>query len=580
MPHLMPSTTMPLPADYFSRTPLPPARMVAYDDDAKAHLDAALDRLQTERDQSEVRVRSWSHAARLPFHNEVDEYGYSILEKDGARVRFKKVGGGYDGDVDFSCRGVVDGHPHELMELMYADNTLDLRQWGKIYFPSFFLDGAVLHCLQRRPTDTTVPVAFTGLCWMAWRAPRVSTAAVHNTDTCFLKSMGVTTDHSGKDVHYMLLSSVDVPNCPLQERPLGLVRSKIRIAVLFQATSKGATRMYMFGSIEPHISLAMPQRAVESVAVALLTTLANLSVYLESYRISKKPFVDRLKWIPDSARRACYLCRHSFSFFRARHHCRACGEIMCKKCMVLRPLYNHLAKELPVESTGEKFCKPCVLLSRTMPPKEQRVRPTASLDPAYIETREPLRWTTLDASRLQKPREPVRRSDGIPIVARSKPMEIRSQGPEDVANGRVTPHYVHLSSSMPTPTGITDTQTPKSDVSMSQQLWTMSCRATATWNFAKETTERSRQSTPQSTPRSGKHGEKPTDSVLRESILKMQQALMEQTQLLEAITTKSRLSMTSPLRSTDRNKSTTSCGGWDDHRFEVIPDDVPPQPPI
>ena len=37
-----------------------------------------------------------------------------------------------------------------------------------------------------------------------------------------------------------------------------------------------------------------------------------------------KPF-----WTPDSARPYCALCAVSFTVFRRRHHCRACGDIFC-----------------------------------------------------------------------------------------------------------------------------------------------------------------------------------------------------------------------------------------------------------
>ncbi|CAK4639880.1 hypothetical protein AeMF1_012522 [Aphanomyces euteiches] len=574
---------LPLHADYFSRKPLLADRAAAYEASAKAHLGYAIERLDVEREMYDTRPRTWSHASvsRLPFRNEFDEHGYTVLERDGARVRFKTHSKtGRDIEIDFACHYDIDGHPNELMELMYADNTLDLRTWGKIYFSSFYMDSAVLHCLQRKPEEG--PIEFSGLCWMALRVP-VRTA--NNTDVCFHKLMGSTVDVYGQEVQYMLLTSVDdVPNCPLQERSLGLVRSQIRIAMLLQSSSKG-TRMSIFGQIEPHISISLPTRTVESLGVALLQSLGNLSIYLESYRITKRPFVDRLKWVPDGARRACYLCRQSFSFFRNRHHCRSCGEIMCKKCMVLRPLYHQLAQQNgTIELTGEKFCKPCVLFARTIPPKKERKVANPFVDASY--DREPLRWSTFD--RVKPKEKETRRSSDA--VIRSKAIDIRTpvaratnlvpDSPLSTsAKDTKSPNrYLPLSQSMPGATKYMDT--PKADSAMvAQQLWQISCKANATWNFAKESIPHlSRHSTPISTPRDE------ADMDMRDSLHKMNQSLAEQAYLLEAIDRASkgrysvtspmnigRYSVTSPLNVLDETTCERTCV-WDDHRFEMIPD--------
>jgi serine/threonine protein kinase len=38
-------------------------------------------------------------------------------------------------------------------------------------------------------------------------------------------------------------------------------------------------------------------------------------------------------WVPDEARDACHVCASTFSvFFRWKHHCRRCGEVVCEAC--------------------------------------------------------------------------------------------------------------------------------------------------------------------------------------------------------------------------------------------------------
>ncbi|ETW07428.1 hypothetical protein H310_01946 [Aphanomyces invadans] len=38
------------------------------------------------------------------------------------------------------------------------------------------------------------------------------------------------------------------------------------------------------------------------------------------------------EWVADSKRRACAVCDRKFSTFVRKHHCRACGEVICKNC--------------------------------------------------------------------------------------------------------------------------------------------------------------------------------------------------------------------------------------------------------
>lgn len=38
------------------------------------------------------------------------------------------------------------------------------------------------------------------------------------------------------------------------------------------------------------------------------------------------------EWQPDTARSTCVVCNNVFSFFMRRHHCRACGNLVCADC--------------------------------------------------------------------------------------------------------------------------------------------------------------------------------------------------------------------------------------------------------
>src|SRR3989338_2182788 len=40
----------------------------------------------------------------------------------------------------------------------------------------------------------------------------------------------------------------------------------------------------------------------------------------------------QVPWDADSTREDCTDCKTPFSFFRRRHHCRACGHLFCDAC--------------------------------------------------------------------------------------------------------------------------------------------------------------------------------------------------------------------------------------------------------
>ena len=45
-----------------------------------------------------------------------------------------------------------------------------------------------------------------------------------------------------------------------------------------------------------------------------------------------------VEWQSDAASPDCSLCAQSFNVFRRRHHCRACGKLVCDACSRARRL--------------------------------------------------------------------------------------------------------------------------------------------------------------------------------------------------------------------------------------------------
>ncbi|OQR91936.1 hypothetical protein ACHHYP_04174 [Achlya hypogyna] len=527
------ASPFPLRASYFDKGRLSDSQAALYEAEGQRHLEHALANLYVERESTESRHRSHSHPhLPRPFRHEVDAQGYSVYERDDSVVRMKKTTTkGGSSEIKFTCRTDIEGGALEMMELMYADDTDSLRRWGQIYFPSMFVDGVMLHVLKHSDEEDPLRFCrFSSLCWMAWNTPVRSAS---RRDTCVLKTTGATTDSDGNQLFYILCNSVEVPNVPLLEKPFDLVRAHIQVAIFFQQSPTNGTRMTCIGSIDPQGSLSFPSRAVEAFSTNLLNSMHQLSIHLESYRISRKPLCNRVQWVPDSERKECYACHHSFGLFRARHHCRSCGEVMCKKCMVLRPIYGTELLEITNHhAVVEKFCKPCVLYARSSTStssqcssSSKRANPTNLSDCSTYRDSNRLSFFSLETDPSstysgESRSSTTRRKN---LTSPSEDEEFASPVDDDLHK------YDRMDSS-----------------SMARELWKMSCKArsiaqeTATLTKATLSAASSRNATPVGTPRNA--------AGIRDSFRKMDQTLAEQAFLLDAIdrAARTRYSLTSP----------------------------------
>lgn len=60
----------------------------------------------------------------------------------------------------------------------------------------------------------------------------------------------------------------------------------------------------------------------------------------------------RAPWVPDAHARTCHSCDQRFTVLRRRHHCRACGQVICARCSPAR---------LPVSGWGSTPVRVCAM---------------------------------------------------------------------------------------------------------------------------------------------------------------------------------------------------------------------------
>ncbi|KAH9097465.1 hypothetical protein LEN26_016995 [Aphanomyces euteiches] len=62
-----------------------------------------------------------------------------------------------------------------------------------------------------------------------------------------------------------------------------------------------------------------------------LSTSSNAPPGLDLF-ITASDLLPRTQWVSDSKRTTCKVCVQKFSMFLRKHHCRLCGEVICKNC--------------------------------------------------------------------------------------------------------------------------------------------------------------------------------------------------------------------------------------------------------
>ncbi|KAL3671508.1 hypothetical protein V7S43_003429 [Phytophthora oleae] len=67
--------------------------------------------------------------------------------------------------------------------------------------------------------------------------------------------------------------------------------------------------------------------------------------------------VDSADWVADHERNLCCVCTRPFGTFRRKHHCRMCGEVVCKNCT----LFKDANVDPTLEPTRVRVCMSCVI---------------------------------------------------------------------------------------------------------------------------------------------------------------------------------------------------------------------------
>ncbi|KAL3668705.1 hypothetical protein V7S43_006001 [Phytophthora oleae] len=182
-------------------------------------------------------------------------------------------------------------------------------------------------------------------------------------------------------VAYKLFRSMETRHCPELLESHRVVRCKVPLGgfLLYPTDSSDKTDVVFYMSItqdarnnssgNPALNDAMSThcsdrqfRALQGVVRQMALQIGRLDSAVESYKLSiHLESLRTLQWVRNAERAECAVCCRRFNqLLRRRHHCRLCGEVICRECSV------HKEVDLPsFGPTALRICTSCNRLHST-----------------------------------------------------------------------------------------------------------------------------------------------------------------------------------------------------------------------
>lgn len=307
------------------------------------------------------------------FNGFIDTDDWSLVRKRRQMSVYRAVHGRSGPHVMLMAgSGLIHGSLEDVMDGLYADNTLDLRA-VKTHLHYKLKDAAVLQVSERRSEDA--PFRFAGVKWVAAKAPWGSTK--HRELLTYERS-GTTSDDCGHEFAFHVVQSIDRPEWP-PNAVKGVKRATTSTCYLYQRLPDNRVEVFLWG--EFFDVGAISHRAAEYVVAGTWLSVVYSIDCAEAKRCSR--LVSRASsGRAQPSRNACHICFKAPGVFEHPRHCAACVHSMCKGCSSTRATFELDARTgKPIEL---RFCKLCVNKAATparpaAPAQAARVKSTSEL---------------------------------------------------------------------------------------------------------------------------------------------------------------------------------------------------------
>uniref|UniRef100_A0AAV1TFD0 FYVE-type domain-containing protein n=1 Tax=Peronospora matthiolae TaxID=2874970 RepID=A0AAV1TFD0_9STRA len=257
--------------------------------------------------------------------------------------------------------GRMNGNYRHFIDFFYAETSAELFTWNQFMF-GHATDAAVLKNIYTVASGKKC--LYMGIKWTCLNPSQL----VKKRDNCYMEYLIYTKDLRGRDVGIRVTLPLDIPECP--EMPKRFKTKRIRLNTVW--ISRPADR-------ESNVTefFMMSQNNFNGLAVTasyykrMMNILINMAVFVDSRRILVLGVMARKGWAKSSSRKSCSVCSRKFGPTRHRHHCRLCGDLICRRCAVVRDAPKDERPNSPMTSSRTfdvvktKFCVLCVTKMRS-----------------------------------------------------------------------------------------------------------------------------------------------------------------------------------------------------------------------
>ncbi|KAF4321263.1 hypothetical protein BBO99_00003630 [Phytophthora kernoviae] len=222
--------------------------------------------------------------------------------------------------------GRVNGDYRHFIDFFYAERSAELFAWNQFMF-GYATDAAVLKNIHT--VSSKKKCLYMGIKWTCLNPSPL----VKKRDNCYMEYLIYTKDLRGRDVGVRVTLPLDIPECP--ELPRKLKTKRIRLNTIW--ITRSADR-------EPNVIefFMLSENNFNGLTVTanyykrMMNILQNMSVFVDSRRILMQGMVTRKNWATSASRKSCSVCSRNFGPTRRRHHCRLCGDLICRRCIIVR----------------------------------------------------------------------------------------------------------------------------------------------------------------------------------------------------------------------------------------------------
>ncbi|KAI9980764.1 hypothetical protein PInf_010083 [Phytophthora infestans] len=297
-------------------------------------------------DIEQTELLAWGRSLVPDLVRQPDVEWTMIHERKGVQLCEDRQKGG----LTYSIRAVgpVRASLDDVMDIFLAQNTVDYRSLMQLQLREFFADAAVLFHKEQNESEAL------SIKWTAARTKKSVASIDGNSSTL----QGSSSSSKGTPVGVCLYESIDQAECPSLYDSHKLERASVsKCGFIFRPhVDDGVVEATFVCSIRQPPGARSKRRWNRALLAHWAECVGGIEEAISRRRISKELTKRRVPtWVNDKDRACCHLCLKTFTNTRRKHHCRACGEIICRACSVY--------KSVDLQSVGLttlRVCKACM----------------------------------------------------------------------------------------------------------------------------------------------------------------------------------------------------------------------------